>query len=887
MGDTIAFQQMGFGIAVALLIDATIVRSVLVPATMKLLGERNWYLPAWLGWLPDVHVEGAERPPRARFGHAGRKPLSSEDPLAYPSKGGTVMSDASNESLEEARRYVRRKRIFYTVLGIWIALCLMWFTIDMLDDSSSSGSTGPCSAPASAWPSPQSCSWGSAGSSASIGNARRSRSSSTAEGTSLAVSRSHRADRDGHTVKTNSRRCVGWLLVAGGVVTLLFAALLSVYAWAWSSTEQSTIARALIWRVGRGRPGQIPGTRHTGWCSRESSSLRRRPGGHLPQRRTGRARRVPSRDGHPGVCCRPPRPPRVGAVLRLDSSEPADFVLRREVVCIDAGRDRDRRRTDRKHQRSGDGLPAELAARDRKFQEVTLRDLLTMSSGIRYREGGFPSFGDDTYTRTGVDLRDVALNRTQIEQPPGITWHYNNYHPLLLGWYSSAPRERPCPTSWRRCSGSRWEPRPTPPGTSTLRALVREDESGLNARAVDYARFGLAFLHNGEWNGRRIVSEDWVRAATGADTDSGPASYHGYGYFWWTDADRPGRFYAMGKYGQYIYVAPTRMRWSFASVATGGSAATTGWVPYGTSRTVEVGRDRPSREPQNRVSSSQENGRGASGNGWFIGDVRRTDHGQPDLLGDRFPRRLHRGRGWEVRLGRARRGGSLVYQRPRAAGRRICSAAGCTRCWRTGTIRRLSTSSRPSCRSLRLSGKPGQGRLLQDTRDGADGKDADRARVRSRGGPATEIAVGSRSRRRRSDLAAQAIRAGWSTTTRCSSCRLSGSGQAGSAAMSASRLDAGRTPIPQWHRVSALPHPDAMMERAPNAVRQYSAGLRGIQGVSCAGSSPPSWPCSRSCSPARQEPSSTASLMGTGTRMSGRSWRRGVSDGRGRPAPER
>jgi uncharacterized membrane protein YdfJ with MMPL/SSD domain len=63
MGDTIAFQQMGFGVAVALLIDATIVRSVLVPATMKLLGERNWFLPAWLTWLPNVNVEGAERPP--------------------------------------------------------------------------------------------------------------------------------------------------------------------------------------------------------------------------------------------------------------------------------------------------------------------------------------------------------------------------------------------------------------------------------------------------------------------------------------------------------------------------------------------------------------------------------------------------------------------------------------------------------------------------------------------------------------------------------------------------------------------------------------------------------------------------------------------------------
>jgi CubicO group peptidase (beta-lactamase class C family) len=81
-------------------------------------------------------------------------------------------------------------------------------------------------------------------------------------------------------------------------------------------------------------------------------------------------------------------------------------------------------------------------------------------------------------------------------------------------------------------------------------------ESGLNARPVDYARFGLLFLHNGEWNGRRIVSEHWVRAATGADPSTDQAYYHGYRYFWWLDVERPGRFYALGKYGQYIYVAP-------------------------------------------------------------------------------------------------------------------------------------------------------------------------------------------------------------------------------------------------------------------------------------------------------------------------------------------
>jgi uncharacterized membrane protein YdfJ with MMPL/SSD domain len=61
-GDLVMFQQMGFGVGVALLVDATIVRCVLVPASMKLLGEHNWYLPSWLNWLPDVRVEGHAAP---------------------------------------------------------------------------------------------------------------------------------------------------------------------------------------------------------------------------------------------------------------------------------------------------------------------------------------------------------------------------------------------------------------------------------------------------------------------------------------------------------------------------------------------------------------------------------------------------------------------------------------------------------------------------------------------------------------------------------------------------------------------------------------------------------------------------------------------------------
>jgi RND superfamily putative drug exporter len=66
-GQLVAFQEMGFGIAVALALDATLVRLLLIPAAMRLLGERNWYLPRWLAWLPDLQVEGhrPQAPPPA------------------------------------------------------------------------------------------------------------------------------------------------------------------------------------------------------------------------------------------------------------------------------------------------------------------------------------------------------------------------------------------------------------------------------------------------------------------------------------------------------------------------------------------------------------------------------------------------------------------------------------------------------------------------------------------------------------------------------------------------------------------------------------------------------------------------------------------------------
>ncbi|MEA2524346.1 MAG: putative drug exporter of the superfamily, partial [Thermomicrobiales bacterium] len=62
---------------VAILLDATVVRSILVPSAMALLGDRNWYLPRWLGWLPDLRVEGATAVPVVA-------PTEATPPVAAP-----------------------------------------------------------------------------------------------------------------------------------------------------------------------------------------------------------------------------------------------------------------------------------------------------------------------------------------------------------------------------------------------------------------------------------------------------------------------------------------------------------------------------------------------------------------------------------------------------------------------------------------------------------------------------------------------------------------------------------------------------------------------------------------------------------------------------------
>jgi RND superfamily putative drug exporter len=93
-GRMVAFEQMGFGLGVAVLIDATIVRSILVPASMKLLGKRNWYLPGWLQWLPNLGVEGP----------ASHLDLRDHTVAPAPASDGDVDGDGANRGVPAGTR---------------------------------------------------------------------------------------------------------------------------------------------------------------------------------------------------------------------------------------------------------------------------------------------------------------------------------------------------------------------------------------------------------------------------------------------------------------------------------------------------------------------------------------------------------------------------------------------------------------------------------------------------------------------------------------------------------------------------------------------------------------------------------------------------------------
>lgn len=208
----------------------------------------------------------------------------------------------------------------------------------------------------------------------------------------------------------------------------------------------------------------------------------------------------------------------------------------------------------------------------RGLDKLTVRDLLLMNTGIRYvhnDEQAFymSPFGDDARTYYSSDLRRVALGVVASQTPVGRNFRYNNYHPLLEGLILE------------RVTGMRvaeyleqriWQPMGAAFDASwsldSMTSGFEKMESGINARPIDFARFGLLFLHQGTWNGQRILPADWVRTSTAPlrpeqrrwEIWSGwPALGGYYSHHWWglNLADGDYDYFARGKFDQIIYVA--------------------------------------------------------------------------------------------------------------------------------------------------------------------------------------------------------------------------------------------------------------------------------------------------------------------------------------------
>lgn len=211
----------------------------------------------------------------------------------------------------------------------------------------------------------------------------------------------------------------------------------------------------------------------------------------------------------------------------------------------------------------------ELADRDARFEQITIHDLLIMSSGIRYEEFPFLN-GDDALTYYYPDLRQLALTNTEIIDPPGEYFLYNNYHPLLIGIILERATGQHVAEFFEE---NIWQHIGTeyPASWSLDEAGFEKMESGINARAIDFSKFGRLFLNRGQWNGEQIISEDWITASTldqghpdeYYDTSFGPeirdAAEGGYYQYMWYGLEREGGgndFYAAGRYGQIIYVSP-------------------------------------------------------------------------------------------------------------------------------------------------------------------------------------------------------------------------------------------------------------------------------------------------------------------------------------------
>lgn len=194
------------------------------------------------------------------------------------------------------------------------------------------------------------------------------------------------------------------------------------------------------------------------------------------------------------------------------------------------------------------------------YAEVTVRQLLTMTSGVRWNEDYADDQSDVAQMYRGACVDGQAhvlsyLSRLPRDWPPGTRWNYNTAETDLLGIVVERATGRPLAhylsdTIWKPygMEADAWWIRDECDGSNT-------GGSGLSATLADYARLGQFMLEGGRIDGEPVIAREWMEGAVqGQDATNAPE--RGYGYQWWTDTG--GSYSAVGIFGQMVHVDPAR-----------------------------------------------------------------------------------------------------------------------------------------------------------------------------------------------------------------------------------------------------------------------------------------------------------------------------------------
>jgi len=190
------------------------------------------------------------------------------------------------------------------------------------------------------------------------------------------------------------------------------------------------------------------------------------------------------------------------------------------------------------------------------FDQVKIRHLLQMTSGIKFNEGYYNPFGEVATFYYGTNLRK-AIRKLKLEAEPGTRFKYSSGDSQVLGLVLARALKNK--TISQYLQEKIWQPVGMEYAASW--SLDRKKDGlektfcCINAPARDFAKIGRLYLNQGNWNGQQLVPKKWVAESTQIDSLEGSKWY--YQHQWWLTSKK-GDYMAVGILGQYIYVNPAQ-----------------------------------------------------------------------------------------------------------------------------------------------------------------------------------------------------------------------------------------------------------------------------------------------------------------------------------------